>query len=69
MGLGSFEAAATGMLHLVGVPTEVAFAGTLLLRLFTLWLPLNPGLALIRKLRRQRVVPHHDAPGTCRKLL
>ena len=54
MGLGSFEAAATGMLHLVGVPAEVALAGALLLRLFTLWLPLIPGLALIRKLRRRR---------------
>ncbi|MDE8653676.1 lysylphosphatidylglycerol synthase transmembrane domain-containing protein [Novosphingobium album (ex Liu et al. 2023)] len=61
MGLGSFEATATGMLRLVGVPTEAAFAATMLLRLFILWLPLVPGLALVRKLRRHRIIPHGKA--------
>lgn len=50
MGLGSFEATATGTLHLVGVQAEAAFAATLLLRLFTLWAPLLPGLWLIRRI-------------------
>jgi hypothetical protein len=43
MGLGSFEAALVGMLHLVGVPLEPAVAATLLLRAFTFWLPMVPG--------------------------
>jgi uncharacterized protein (TIRG00374 family) len=48
LGLGSFEATCTAMLHLLGVPVEAAFAATMLLRLFTLWLPLLPGLWLMR---------------------
>ncbi|MCI4592464.1 flippase-like domain-containing protein [Sphingobium sp. BYY-5] len=48
LGLGSFEAASTATLHLLGVPLEAAFAGTMLLRLLTLWLPLVPGLVLMR---------------------
>jgi uncharacterized protein (TIRG00374 family) len=48
LGLGSFEAASTATLHLLGVPMEAAFAGTMLLRLLTLWLPLVPGLVLMR---------------------
>lgn len=52
MGLGTFEASATGSLRLVGVPTEAAFAGVMLLRLYTLWIPLLPGLWMIRRLNR-----------------
>lgn len=48
LGLGSFEAMSTATLHLLGVPVEAAFAGTMLLRLFTLWLPLLPGLWMMR---------------------
>ena len=48
LGLGTFEAGATGMLALMGVPVEAALAATLLLRVFTLWLPLVPGFVLIR---------------------
>ncbi|HXH14678.1 MAG TPA: lysylphosphatidylglycerol synthase transmembrane domain-containing protein [Sphingomonas sp.] len=47
LGLGTFEAGATGMLALMGVPVEAALAATLLLRVFTLWLPLVPGFVLI----------------------
>lgn len=61
MGLGSFEATATGILRLVGVQAEAAFAGTMLLRLFTLWLPLLPGLVLVRKLRRHRKTRQENA--------
>jgi uncharacterized membrane protein YbhN (UPF0104 family) len=48
LGLGSFEASCTAMLGLLGVPLAVALAATLLLRGFTLWLPLLPGLWLLR---------------------
>ena len=48
LGLGTFEAGATGMLALMGVPVEAALAATLLLHVFTLWLPLVPGFVLIR---------------------
>jgi hypothetical protein len=44
LGLGSFEAALTGMLRVVGVPLEAALTATLVLRGFTLWLPMLPGL-------------------------
>jgi uncharacterized protein (TIRG00374 family) len=49
MGLGTFEASATATLHLLGVPVEAAFAGTILLRVLTLWLPLVPGMVMMRK--------------------
>ncbi|WP_417616515.1 lysylphosphatidylglycerol synthase transmembrane domain-containing protein [Parasphingorhabdus sp.] len=49
LGLGSFEATATTMLHLLGMPLESAFAATMLLRLFTMWLPMLPGLFLMRR--------------------
>lgn len=48
LGLGSFEATATAMLRLLGTPLEAAFAATMLLRLLTLWLPLLPGMILMR---------------------
>ncbi|MGZ3601505.1 MAG: lysylphosphatidylglycerol synthase transmembrane domain-containing protein [Ktedonobacterales bacterium] len=55
LGLGSFEASSTAMLTLLGIPLAVALAGTLLLRGFTLWLPLLPGLFLMRRsLRKSR---------------
>jgi uncharacterized membrane protein YbhN (UPF0104 family) len=49
LGLGSFEGALTGMLHVAGVPLEAALAATLLLRGFTLWLPMAPGLWCARR--------------------
>lgn len=48
LGLGSFEATCIGTLGLLGVPFEAAVAATLTLRVLTLWLPLLPGMALIR---------------------
>ena len=48
-GLGGFEAASVGLLTLMHVPLEAALAGTLILRGFTLWLPLLPGLFFARK--------------------
>jgi glycosyltransferase 2 family protein len=60
MGLGSFEAGSTTMLGLLGVPVPAALAGTLLLRGFTLWLPLLPGLLM----SRGSVTRRHDAART-----
>lgn len=49
MGLGTFEAAATAMLVSLGAPFEGALASVLVLRGFTLWLPLFPSFYLLRK--------------------
>ena len=38
----------------MGVPVEAALAATLLLRVFTLWLPLVPGFLLIRAALRTK---------------
>ena len=48
-GVGPFEAGSVGTLRLFGVHLEAAVAATLLLRGFTLWLPLIPGLWLARR--------------------
>ncbi len=59
LGLGSFEATAVVTLRLLGTPVEAAFAGTMLLRLLTLWLPLILGMLIMRsglKHRKKRLV-------------
>jgi glycosyltransferase 2 family protein len=48
-GLGTFEATSVTMLHAVGVPVTVALTATLLLRGFTFWLPMLPGVWLARR--------------------
>ncbi|MBT2188354.1 lysylphosphatidylglycerol synthase transmembrane domain-containing protein [Sphingobium nicotianae] len=57
LGLGTFEATSTATLHLLGIPLETAFTGTLLLRMLTLWLPMLPGLFLMRGALRSRSHP------------
>ena len=54
LGLGSFEATSIAMLRVVGVPFEAALSGTLLLRGFTLWLPLLLGMLLARRTLKTR---------------
>lgn len=54
-GIGGFEVGATTALTLLGVPMEAALTGTLLLRGFSLWLPLAPGLWFARRDVRIRV--------------
>lgn len=54
MGLGSFEAMAVATLRALGEPLTIAIAATLLLRTFTLWLPLLPGFILIRGRKDRR---------------
>lgn len=49
LGLGGFEATCTAMLSVLGIPSSVALAGTLMFRGLSLWLPLALGLALIRR--------------------
>lgn len=49
LGLGTFEASLVAMLHVVGVSIEAALTATLLLRGFTLWLPMLPGLWCARR--------------------
>jgi glycosyltransferase 2 family protein len=49
LGLGTFEAVCVTMLHLQGLSIEVALTATLLLRGFTFWLPMLPGLLLARR--------------------
>jgi len=53
MGLGTFEATGVAMLRLTGVPFEAAVTAILLLRGLTLWLPLLPGLILLRRTRKE----------------
>jgi uncharacterized membrane protein YbhN (UPF0104 family) len=49
MGLGSFEAACVAMLRSLGVGIEASLMATVLLRGFTVWLPMLPGVLLIRR--------------------
>ena len=48
LGIGTFEASSVALLVMLGIQIEPALAATLLLRGFTLWLPMIPGLILIR---------------------
>ncbi|MBS0526141.1 MAG: flippase-like domain-containing protein [Proteobacteria bacterium] len=48
LGLGTFEAGTTGMLALLGMPLEAALSVTILLRGFTFWLPMLPGVLIAR---------------------
>ena len=48
-GLGTFESTCVALLHLSGVDLEPALAGTLLLRGFTFWLPMVPGMSIVRR--------------------
>ncbi len=49
LGIGAFESACIAMLRVLGVGLEPALMATLLLRGFTLWLPMPPGLWLMRR--------------------
>lgn len=49
LGLGSFEASCVALLHLFQIPVEAGLVAVLLLRGFTFWLPMVPGLILARR--------------------
>ena len=57
LGLGSFEATCVTVLGLAGVPLAAALPATVLLRGFTLWLPMLPGLWLTRRELRRTTAP------------
>jgi len=66
LGLGTFEAVCVTVLHVQGQSVEVALTATLLLRGFTFWLPMIPGLVLARReLKRpsRRKAAHHKGPS------
>lgn len=48
-GLGAFEGSSVIMLRFLNIPIEAGLAATLLLRGFTLWLPMAPGLIISRR--------------------
>lgn len=56
LGLGTFEGTSAGMLHFLGSSVESAVAATLILRGLTLWLPMIPGLWLMRRESMRRGV-------------
>ena len=58
LGLGTFEAVSTATLNLQGQPIEAALTATLLLRGFTFWLPMVPGLILARRELQRHARPH-----------
>lgn len=49
LGFGTFEGVSVAMLRLLGTPLEAALTATLLLRGFTVWLPMLPGIWLARR--------------------
>jgi uncharacterized protein (TIRG00374 family) len=49
LGLGTFEAACVAILHVLGVPLSSSLAATLLLRFMTFWLPMVPGMLVMRR--------------------
>jgi glycosyltransferase 2 family protein len=52
-GLGLFEGGAVAMLRWFGVPVEAGLAATLLLRAWTFWLPMAPGMWMARHEARE----------------
>ncbi|HEY7547225.1 MAG TPA: lysylphosphatidylglycerol synthase transmembrane domain-containing protein [Blastocatellia bacterium] len=48
-GLGVFEGSSVMMLRFLNIPIEVALAATLLLRAYSLWLPMIPGLLITKR--------------------
>jgi len=49
LGLGTFEASCVALLHLFQVPVESGLVAVLLLRGFTFWMPMVPGLWLAHR--------------------
>jgi uncharacterized protein (TIRG00374 family) len=62
-GLGTFEGTSIAMLALFGVPVEPALAATFLLRGFTFWLPMLPGVWVTR-----REAAHHASASDIDRL-
>jgi len=56
-GVGIVEGALTVTFTSLGVPVATAVAGTLLFRLFTIWLPIVAGFAAVRRMRLDAAHP------------
>jgi uncharacterized membrane protein YbhN (UPF0104 family) len=56
-GLGTFEAGSVAVLTLTGTNAINALSATMLLRGFTFWLPMVPGLVLASRMRRRHSAP------------
>lgn len=63
-GVGTFEAGSVASLHFFGLPLEVALTATLLVRGFTLWLPLVPGVWFARREMMGAKPPSPDPGGS-----
>jgi uncharacterized protein (TIRG00374 family) len=48
-GLGIFEASSVALLRILDVPLSAGLAATLMLRAFTFWIPMIPGLLIMRR--------------------
>jgi len=66
LGLGTFEAVSTGALNLQGQSVAAALTATLLLRGFTFWLPMIPGLVLARRELKGHARDHARDRGKAR---
>ncbi|HZU81983.1 MAG TPA: lysylphosphatidylglycerol synthase transmembrane domain-containing protein, partial [Polyangiaceae bacterium] len=55
-GLGTFEGTCVGLLRLSGTRLEPALAATLLLRGLTFWLPMIPGVVIVRRETRSSTI-------------
>jgi uncharacterized membrane protein YbhN (UPF0104 family) len=63
LGLGAFEGTCVAMLHVFGLPVEPALVAVLLLRGFNFWLPMIPGLWLVkRELHNSKDTASEHAP-------
>ncbi len=60
-GLGSYEALSIALLIAFGAPLEAAASATLLMRGFSFWLPMLPGLWFARKELAARARHHTPA--------
>lgn len=60
LGLGTFEGTCIGMLHFLGAGLEASVAATLILRGLTLWLPMVPGLWMMRRETKRLLGGRHQ---------
>jgi hypothetical protein len=62
-GLGVFEGSLLALLGVLGVPVEGGLTTTLLMRGFTFWLPIAPGLLIVRRETARSDMPLHATGG------
>ncbi|MBW2520204.1 MAG: flippase-like domain-containing protein [Deltaproteobacteria bacterium] len=57
LGLGTFELTSVTMLKSMAIPMEAALATTLMLRGFTVWMPMIPRMRIARRALRSTYSP------------